>query len=125
MTENVTAPEVVAPEVTVEANPPKHAITICVCKNGQVIMRPGEATPRKKILVPMNIQGDSRFFVKNGEIVRPFVTFEFKLRKTLDVSGIDVSLYHEQSMDEFNPTDMVPIAIRSLDKDFDELNAKG
>jgi len=102
---------------------PKQAINICVCKNGQVIMRQGEASPRKHLFVPLNLSGDTRFFVKNGEIVRPFVTFHFGLRRTMEVSGIDISLYHEESMAEFDPTDMVPIGVRSLDKDFDQLNA--
>lgn len=106
-----------------ETPAPKQAINICVCKNGQVILRQGEASPRKRLLVPLNLSGDTRFFVKNGEIVRPFVTFNFALRRTMDISGIDVSLYHEESMAEFDPTDMVPIGVRSLDKDFDELNA--
>lgn len=115
MTDTIVAPESPAA---------KPAISICVCKNGQVILRQGEAKPRKQLHVPLNLNGDSRLFVKNGELVRPFVTFTFAFRRTIDVSGFDVSLYHEQGVAEFDPADMVPIALRSLDKDFDELNAE-
>ena len=112
-----------APETTAPAAKP--AISLCIAKNGQIIVRqetPG-AAPRKKLHLPLNINGDTRFFIKNGEIVRPFVTFEFSLRRTMDISGIDVSLYSETGMKEFDPADMVPAGVRSLDKDFDELNA--
>jgi hypothetical protein len=105
--------------------PTKQAILQCVCKNGQIIIRqatPGTEPPQK-LLQPMNLNADPRLFVKNGEIVRPFVVFTFKFRRTIDVSGVDISLYSEVSVAEFDPSDMVPIAMRSLDKDFDELNA--
>ncbi|MCE9565847.1 MAG: hypothetical protein K8U57_27800 [Planctomycetes bacterium] len=104
--------------------PKKPAMSLCIAKSGQVIARslPAGEKPRNVLHIPLNVNADPRLFVKGGELVRPFVTYEFKLRRTMDVSGIDVSLYQEAGMKEFDPADMVPIAIRSLDKDFDELN---
>jgi hypothetical protein len=113
-----------APDQSAEA-PKKPAMSVCIAKSGQVIVR-GETLgeePRKTLYMPLNINQDPRMFVKNGEIVRPFVTFEFKFRRTVEVSGIDVSLYQEVGMKEFDPTDMVLIGMRSLEKDFNELNA--
>jgi hypothetical protein len=70
----------------------------------------------------MNQNGDPRVFLKNGELVTPTIKIEFSHRKTLDVSGIDVSLYNEVATHEFDPSDMEPVKVRSLDQEFAELN---
>jgi hypothetical protein len=104
---------------------PKLSISQCVCKSGQLIVKPitaGLELP-KKIIHPLNLSGDSRLFAKNGEVVRPFVTVEFNYLQTIDVSGIAIAVYEEAATHEFDPSDMQPIAVRSLDKEFDELNA--
>lgn len=103
----------------------KLRVKLLVTRNCQFIVQPsvpGQDDP-SRMLMPLNISGDPRYFVKNGEIVRPFVRVEFKHRKTMDVSGIDVAIYGEVGSEEFDPSDMQPIAIRSLDKEFEELNA--
>src|ERR1700677_409496 len=88
--------------------PQKQAISQCVCKNGQFIIKPIAAgtEPPKKIIHPLNLAGDDRFFVKNGEIVRPFLKVEFHYLQTLDVSGIDIAIYEETAIHEFDPSDM-------------------
>ena len=103
---------------------PKLCISQCVCKNGQLIVKPIEAgeQPPEKIVHPLNLTGDTRLFAKNGEIVRPFMTVEFNYLQTVDVSGIGIAIYEEVSTSEFDPSDMQPIAVRSLDKEFEELN---
>lgn len=97
--------------------------TLCllVCKSGQIIVRPTKAVAQK-ILMPLNLTGDSRLFVKNGEIVRPFLTVEFAHVQTLDVAGFTLGVYEETASSEFDPTGMEEITIRSLDQDFDALN---
>ena len=116
-----------APATNDNAQPPapKLRVKLLISRNGQFIVQPftpGQEQPAR-IIMPLNIAGDPRYFVKNGEIVRPFITIEFKHRKTMDVSGIDVAIYAEVASKEFDPSDMQPIAVRSLDKDFEELNA--
>jgi hypothetical protein len=107
------------------AVPAKPAVNQCVCRNGQIIVRNGVpgTEPPKALFVPMNLNGDQRLFIDKGKLVHPFVVIEFAFRRTIDVSGIDISLFHEVAVQEFDPKDMQPIALHNLEDIFNELNA--
>jgi len=101
-----------------ESNP---TLCLLVCKSGQIIARPTKAVAQK-VVMPLNLSGDTRLFMKAGEIVRPFMKVEFTHVQTLDVSGFTLGVYEETGAAEFDPAGIEEIGIRSLDKDFDELN---
>jgi hypothetical protein len=89
-------------------------------KTGQILTRKLDHAV-KSIVMPLN-NGDNRLFIKNGELVTPFVKVNFRHVKNVPAAGFMLAIYEEVGVDEFDPTDMVPIAIRSLEVDFKELN---
>lgn len=102
----------------VEAKPTLTAIFFT--KSGQILTRKLEHA-EKSIVMPLN-NGDNRLFIKNGELVTPFVKISFRHVKNVLAAGFMLAIYEEVGVAEFDPTDMVPVAIRSLEVDFKELN---
>ena len=111
----------IAPQV-----PQKTKVRLLICKSGQCMAAvvPAETETPPKLIMPLNLAGDPRLFLKNGELVAPFVKVEFRHRKNLDVSGVDVHIYGEVASADFDPAGMQPVTVRSLAKDFEELNQK-
>jgi hypothetical protein len=102
----------------------KPRILQCVAKSGQIIIRQiphGHEVPQQ-ITLPLHLAQDTRLFLKNGALVTPFITIDFKHRKTLDVSGIDIHIFNEVATHEFDSTNLEPVGIRSLEDEFKELN---
>ena len=122
MTEQTPANENPQPETP----PQKQRVRLLVCKNGQCIaanMPPDSESPAK-IIVPMNFAADPRLFLKNGELVRPFIKMEAERIEIKEVAGVELHIYGEVNVIEFDPSGMEPIAVRPLEKDYEELNAK-
>lgn len=103
--------------------PAKRAITLLICKSGQIITQPAQKhdIPPSTIKMPLLTQ-DQRLFLKDNEIVRPYLVVTFKHRKTMDIAGIDFDIYGEIEVAPFDDTGLQLLAFRSLDKDFHELN---
>ena len=121
MTEQTPANENPQPE----AQPQKTRVRVLVCKNGQCIagnLPPDGASPQK-IIIPMRFEGDPRLFLKNGELVRPFVKLEADFIETKEVAGVELHIYAEVNAIEFDPSGMEPVAIRPLEKEYEELKA--
>ena len=95
-------------------------VGLFVCGNGQAILRQLDHA-HKSLVIPMNL-GDSRLFIKNGELVSPFVKISFRHVKNVTAAGKMLAIYEEQSVAEFDPTDMVEVKQRNLEVDFKELN---
>jgi hypothetical protein len=104
-----------------EVQPPSMICCLLVCKNGQFITRQLTEAP-KTIILPLGIPGDIRLFLSAGEVVSPFVKVHFSQVAEANVSGFDMAIYEETSVDEFDPSGLEPLGIRSLDKVYDELN---
>ncbi len=90
-------------------------------KTGQMLSRPLKHA-HQSLAIPMNA-GDNRLFLKNGELVTPFVTVKFRHVKNVACAGFMLAIYEEYEAAEFDPTGMVPVPVRSLEKDFEELNS--
>ena len=90
-------------------------------KSGAIITRPMKHAV-SSLVIPMNTQ-DPRLFLKDGEIVQPFVKITFKHIRNVSLASRMLAIYEESESAEFNPEGMTPVPFRSLDTDFTELNA--
>jgi len=101
--------------------PKKPTLTgIFFTKSGQILTRNMDHS-HKSIVMPLN-NGDSRLFLNKGEVVTPFVKVHFRHVKNVPCAGFMLALYEETQVDAFDPTDLTPVSIRSLEEDFKELN---
>jgi hypothetical protein len=90
-------------------------------KSGAILTRKLDLA-HDSIIVPLNSSEDKRLFLKNGELVTPFVKVSFRHVRNVKAAGFMLAIYEEVGIAEFDPTDMAPVAIRVLEVDFKELN---
>ena len=95
-----------------KAKPPASISGIFFTKSGQILTRKLDKA-HASVLVPLNLTEDKRLFLKNGELVTPFVTFTFRHVKTVKAAGFPLALYEEVAIAEFDPTGMAPVAVES------------
>ena len=81
--------------------PPLSAL-YCITKNGTLIARAIPSAP-KTVTVPVNLQGDNRLFLKNGEIVHPFVNITFRHVRNVPVSTSMLAIYEETDQSRIRP----------------------
>jgi hypothetical protein len=104
---------------TQNKKPPLQALFIT--KNGTLIARALLHAPRS-VTLPVNLAGDSRLFLKNGEIVHPFVEITFRHVRNVPLAIHTLAIYEETGQSEFDVTELVPAPIFDLEAEFRKLN---
>ena len=102
-------------------------IHLCVTSdNSYIVKHPKQAgAPPEKIFVPWLTESDPRFFVRNGELIKPYGVVEFALQRIEPCPELnhDRAFYKEVSRTEFDPTGCVPITYFDIEKLAESLNA--
>lgn len=96
---------------------------LLICRNGRFITRMLAKVPGA-IVLPITVETDPRLFLKKGEIVRPFITVTFRHVRNFSAAGFKIAVFEETAQAEFDPAGLQQTAMRSLEKDYDELNGK-
>lgn len=100
---------------------------ICVARDNSYAIRThtADGNPPEKVLIPFVNPSDPRFFVRNGELIKPYGVTEFAFQRAelCPDLGHDRAFYHETGRREFDPTGCVPIKYFDIEKVSDDLNA--
>jgi hypothetical protein len=102
-------------------------VPILVTREGQYIIFKDKMTgvPGEKYFAPWIDPSDTRLFVRNGKLVRPYgiVTYAFDGIDSRPELDHDHARYHEVERSDFDPTGCVPIEHFDLEKYAKALNA--
>jgi hypothetical protein len=105
----------------------KPLVHICVARDGQYMVRAQKAKGQvpNKIFVPWLIEGDTRFFVRNGELIKPYGVVEFGFHRLESIPELphDRAFYIETARTEFDPTGCVEVKYFDIGKVEQQLNA--
>ena len=102
-------------------------LSICVTRDDNYLVKgkKQEGSPPNRIFMPWADQNDPRFFVRNGELIKPYgiVEFAFQRMESCPELDHDRACYKEVGRTDFDPAGCVPITYFDIAKVEAELNA--